>query len=90
MLSEANQIIGLIRFVAKLIGGALKWLRRPHKEKPLSERRVVTQKYFRLLRRRFPDGGEFRLSIGWNRSEEVGPALKAQGDVAQKRITLRP
>lgn len=77
MLGEADQIVRLIRFVAKVISGIWGWFRKPHRNHPLSKRRQVKQGCF-TYERKYPNGGELSLSIEWHRSEKIGPELVAQ------------
>jgi hypothetical protein len=72
MLGEAHQILGLIRFVAKIISGVLKWIRRPHQDKPLSKRRVVIQRVVEIERTRSTDQSKFAFTLKSYRSEEIG------------------
>ena len=77
MLGEADQIVRLIRFVAKVISGIWGWFRKPHRNRPLSKRRLVKQGCF-TFRRKHADGRELSLSLKWHRSDETGPDLVAQ------------
>jgi hypothetical protein len=71
MLSEALQIFGFVRFVAKRIGSALKWLRWPRQDKLPRNRRVITTKELEISRA----GLRFRSY----RLEECGSAANTRG-----------
>lgn len=90
MLGEADQIVRLMRFVAKVISGIWGWFNKPHRNPPLSNRKLVKQGCF-TFRRKYKDGGEILLSHKWHRSEEFGPDLLAhEAQAVQVGTALNP